>query len=285
MTEYLSLQEAARRLGVHYMTAYRYVRTGMLEAAKEGGTWRVSSDALDRLRRGGDTGPVEPGHRAPWSGRLEARLVAGDARGAWGVVEAAMTAGTEIDELYIDVLSPAMISIGDRWSRGEIDVAVEHRASGIAMRIVGRLGHRFVRRGRTRGGVIVGAPAGEYHSLPVAILGDLLRLRGWEVSDLGADVPSESLVYALRESPDIFAVGLSVTAEENLESLRAACATVRAAAPEVLVVAGGRAVEGDEHARSLGADAFAGGGPAFDELLAVRLTGLGRPADPFAAEG
>ena len=37
----ISLQEAADALGVHYMTAYRYVRTGRLPAVKDGAEWRV----------------------------------------------------------------------------------------------------------------------------------------------------------------------------------------------------------------------------------------------------
>jgi len=37
----MTLQEAAERLGVHYMTAYRYVRTGKLPAEKVGVHWMV----------------------------------------------------------------------------------------------------------------------------------------------------------------------------------------------------------------------------------------------------
>ncbi len=271
MTDHLTLHEAADELGVHYMTAYRYVRTGMLDASKVGGVWQVTREALDRFRDGGERGPVEAGRRAPWSERFEARLLAGDARGAWGVVEAAMTAGAELDEVYLDVLTPAMVSIGDRWATGEIDVAIEHRASGIVMRILGRLGHRFSRRGRSRGSVIVGAPAGEFHALPSAILGDLLRLEGWDVSDLGADVPSDSYVYALGMAPEVFAVGLSVTSEGNLESLRHACAAIRDASPDVLIVVGGRVILDEPQALALGADAYAPGAPAMSELLNSRL--------------
>ncbi|MGI9646146.1 MAG: B12-binding domain-containing protein [Ilumatobacteraceae bacterium] len=271
MTDNLTLHEAADELGVHYMTAYRYVRTGMLDANKSGGVWQVTREAVDRFRAGGERGPVEAGRRAPWSERLEARLLAGDARGAWGVVEAAMTAGAELDEVYLDVLTPAMVSIGDRWAAGEIDVAIEHRASGIAMRLLGRLGPRFNRRGRTRGSVIVGAPEGEFHSLPSAILGDLLRLEGWDVSDLGADVPSDSYVYALGAAPEVFAVGLSVTAEENFESLRTACTAIRDAAPDVLIVVGGRIIHNEDQALTLGADAYAPDAPAMSELLQARL--------------
>src|SRR6056297_2092647 len=39
--DHISLQDAADELGVHYMTAYRYVRTGRLEAEKAGAVWQV----------------------------------------------------------------------------------------------------------------------------------------------------------------------------------------------------------------------------------------------------
>ena len=46
----LTLQEVADELGVHYMTAYRYVRLGVMDAAKSGGVWQVQRSALDRFR-------------------------------------------------------------------------------------------------------------------------------------------------------------------------------------------------------------------------------------------
>jgi len=285
----LTLQAAADALGVHYMTAYRYVRLGLLPAVKVGGTWRVAQRDLDVFRSGGPMGPQLDGgsrRRAPWAGRLEARLIAGDARGAWGVIEAALAAGAELEEIYLDVLSPAMSAIGDRWARGELDVSLEHRASGIAMRIVGRLGPRFVRRGRTRGAVVLGAPAGERHALPVALVADLLRQHGWEVSDLGADVPDESFVHAMLTTPDVAAVGLSVTAEASFDSARRAFAALRASGVSggrggrgesgesgvsgvsgVSLVVGGRAITSQEVGLDLGADLVALDARSFAALL------------------
>jgi excisionase family DNA binding protein len=272
----LTLQEAADELGVHYMTAYRYVRLGVMEASKAGGVWQVQRSALDRFREGAkqaaaSTGPSGKGgarnRRAPWSTRLESRLTAGDAPGAWSVVEAAMAAGAELDEIYLDVLTPAMVSIGQRWAAGELDISIEHRATGIAMRIVGRIGPRFSRRGRSRGIVALGAPAGEFHALPVAMLGDLLRLRGWDVSDFGVDVPSESIAHVIRETPDLLAVGLSAMSSDNLVSLADACAAAHGADPDVFVVVGGHAVADADHARALGADAYAASGSDMDAVL------------------
>lgn len=266
----LTLQEAADVLGVHYMTAYRYVRLGLLPAAKAGGTWRVSPADLDLFQAGGPTGPQVDGgsrRRAPWAERLEARLLAGDARGAWGVIEAALAAGAELEEIYLDVLAPAMGAIGDRWERGELDVSLEHRASGIAMRLIGRLGPRFVRRGRTRGAVVLGAPAGERHALPVALVADLLRQHGWEVSDLGADVPDDSLVHAVVNTPDVVAVGVSVTSDDALASAKQAFTALRAATSGVALVVGGRAITSVEKGLELGADLVALDARGFAQLL------------------
>lgn len=274
----LTLQEAADELGVHYMTAYRYVRLGVMEASKSGGVWQVQRSALDRFRNDSSAPSTAAGkrstraRRAPWASRLESRLIAGDGPGSWSVIEAAMAAGAELDEIYLEVLTPAMISIGERWAAGELDISIEHRATGIAMRIVGRIGPRFSRRGRSRGIVALGAPAGEFHALPIAMLGDLLRLRGWDVSDFGVDVPSESLAHVIRETPDLMAVGLSAMSSDNLTSLADACAAAHQADPEVFVVIGGHAVTSDDHAKSLGADAYAASGSDMDAVLTAHLT-------------
>lgn len=261
----LGLHDAAERLGVHYMTAYRYVRLGLLPAEKVGGVWTVTEADLDAFQSGESAvAPVAGGavgsssrRRAPWSERLEARLVAGDGRGAWTVVESAMTAGASVDEVYLEVIAPAMGRIGARWAAGEFDVSIEHRATGIVQRMLGRLGPRFLRRGRSRGTVLLGAPAGEMHSLPLAMLGDLLRGAGWEVSDLGADTPTESFVRAALETDELVAVGVSVSTAESLDAAADVLAALRHAVGEVFLLVGGVAVRDLDHARELGADGWA----------------------------
>ncbi len=267
----LTLHEAAELLGVHYMTVYRYVRLGVLHATKVGGTWAVAAADLTAFQNAvppaGEAGNAK--RRAPWAARLEARLVAGDTRGAWGVVEAALASGAELDEIYLEVITPAMRNIGQRWAAGELDISVEHRATGIAQRLIGRLGPRFSRRGRPRGAVVIGTPAGERHSLPVAMLGDLLRGDGWEVSDLGADMPVESFVHAVKGTPDLAAIGVSISSPEGLVAAPELLAALREAAPDVKVVVGGVAVRDLDHALQMGATEYAESARAFVDLLAV----------------
>jgi len=263
----LTLHEAAELLGVHYMTAYRYVRLGMLPAEKSGGSWRVARADVEGFRASG-VSPSPSGAR--WAERLEDRLVEGDGTGAWGVVESALQSGMSPDDVYLRAMTPALRSIGDRWETGELDVGIEHRASGIALRLIGRLGPRFLRRGRRRGSVVIGAPAGERHAIAGAMLADLLRGRGWEVSDLGGDVPVTSFVHAASAMADVVAVGLSITGEAHLPSAQATFAAIRSAAPHVLLVAGGAALDaqvGSLTASHLGADAVVADVDAFTALL------------------
>jgi excisionase family DNA binding protein len=253
ITTDVTLQEAAEFLGVHYMTAYRYVRLGTLQAHKSGNVWRVRRDDLDTFRAAVPAaGVARP--PAPWAERLESRLLAGDGGGAWGVVEAALASGGDPRSIYLDVITPAMVSIGERWEKGELDIAMEHRASGVAHRLVGRLGPRFTRRGRTLGTVLVGAPAGEHHSLPVSMVADLIRLEGYEVSDLGADTPPVSFAMAAASLDRLVAVGISVTSPMNLGSAHDTIVLLRDQLNNVPVMVGGNAIQSDDMRLDLGAD-------------------------------
>lgn len=257
MVDQLTLPEAAEVLGVHYMTVYRYVRTGRLPATKDGAEYRVSRADLDAFsatpaRRQGR-------RRADYAGRLEERLLEGDEAGAWSLIEDALTAGVEPAEVHLQILAPALVSIGERWADGSVSVAQEHRASAVAHRLIGRLGPRFARRGRKRGTVVVGAAPRDQHGLPSALLGDLLRSRGFNVIDLGADPPAASWSETVAGAERLVAVAISSTTDGNERNVRAAIKAVRSAA-DVPIVLGGRAVADEAAALALGADVRSGTG-------------------------
>lgn len=263
----ITLHEAAERLGVHYMTAYRYVRTGRLPARKEGAEWRVEVADLDRVRPGDEAEPPRRRRgRTDYVDRLTDRLVAGDEPGAWTVVEQALTAGLAPPDVYVQLLSPALELIGDRWEAGEVTVAEEHEGSAIVLRLIGRLGPRMRRRGRTRGSILLAAPPGDQHGVPVALLGDLLRERGFRVHDLGANVPADSLAETALHAERLVAVGIGATTLDNERNIRAAIAAVRAVVA-VPVVLGGSAIVDAHLAARLGGDAWAPRAPQAIEVF------------------
>lgn len=264
MPEHLTLKEAAEELGVHYMTVYRYVRLGLLPATRDTSGWLIERRDFEALTTPSRSGPARNRH-TPWDRRIEARLVAGDEAGAWKVIEAALAAGATPSGIYTDVLSPAMRRIGDRWARGELDVADEHRATAIAYRLVGRLGPRFARPGRTRGSVVVTTPPGERHGLGASMLADLLRGAHYRVIDLGTDVPLESLVRTVEETDDLVAVCVSAFTRGRDEVVAATLAAAGGAGARVLV--GGTAIRDREHSLALGAAGWAPDAPTAVEVI------------------
>jgi methanogenic corrinoid protein MtbC1 len=141
---------------------------------------------------------------------------------------------------------------------GEWSVADEHRATVVAQRIVGRLGPLFARPGRKRGSVVLGAPAGEQHGLPSAILSDLLRGVRFEVIDVGANTPPESFVESARRSTRLVAVMICATTSGRDAAVRAAIRSVRKSGLTVPILVGGAAVPSADDARGLGADDWSG---------------------------
>lgn len=249
----LTLTEAATEAGLHYMTLYRYVRTGRLPATRQGREWRVARRDVAAL-----TVPTgEPPRRRigsePVRRRVEDRMLAGDEAGAWRIVEDALVSGMGAADVHLRLLVPALADIGERWARGELRVADEHRASVVAGRLVGRLGPHLRTRGARRGTVVVGAVTGDTHALPTAIAADLLRGARFEVVDLGADVPVESFAQAATESVRLRAVVVSVAALPDPSRLAAICGAVRAVV-ETPVLVGGPAC-GPGTAERVGADA------------------------------
>jgi excisionase family DNA binding protein len=272
----VSLHEAARRLKVHYMTAYRYVRSGRLPAHQTDGEWQVMVSDVEafsaaRKQRAKTSTPAKRGSRAAadWPGRFEICLVAGDEVGAENILDDALASGHDLFSLYLEVVSPALVSIGERWHRGELQIHEEHRASNIVARLFARVSSRFAHRGPSRGTVVIGGPTGERHALAITMVADLLRSRGWNVSDIGTDVPATAFANAVNGVDQLRAVCIGVTLRESLGTARESVAAVKAVVPDdVKVFAGGAAVDTDEVARSLGADARASDPRALLALLA-----------------
>jgi excisionase family DNA binding protein len=275
-TATISLHEAADRLGVHYMTVYRYIRLGRLPAHKVGGSWRVDPSDLELVRareptmrpiaQAGSTGSTGR-RRAPWADRLRQRLVVGDTEGSWQVVEAAMASGLGPADIHVDVLGPALHEIGGLWRTGALGIEQEHLATGVAAAIVGRMGPRFRRRGRPHGTVLVAMPIGERHGLGVAMLADILRGDGFSVLNLGPDTPPDSLVAAMRRADAFSAVIVSVVDSSHLAAAADLASAARQCDEGVVVIAGGFAVPDERVARSIGADGWSRDPRRLGELI------------------
>lgn len=270
----LNLKQAALRLGVHYMTVYRYVRQGRLPARQEGTVWIVDAADVERFLAERDAAPAHPA-AVDWQERVRIHLVMGDEVEAWAAVDQALASGVTPQRAFLDLLRGAVVDVGRQVDAGEASPADVHIATVTAQRVAVRLGARFRRRRRSRGHVVLGAPPGELHDLPIAIIADILRLDGFTVLELGADVPPEAFAVAAERAERPTVVGLGVTRVDHIESAREVVAAVRAAAPDVPVLVGGQAVRSAEVAALLGVDAWADG-----ETIVATVSELLLPPSP-----
>jgi excisionase family DNA binding protein len=268
---FLTIEESAARLGVHYMTVYRYVRLGRLPAERRGGRWRIDSRPVERMAAGGQRRPRRAPDPPDRVGRLLSRLVEGDAPGSWSIVEAALAAGAPA-RVYTDLLGPALRELGEGWAAGRFSVADEHRATAVALGIVGQMGPLFRRRGRHRPGqTLLAGVEGDAHTIPLTMVADTLIAGGFEVIHLGANLPTAELVAAAAGKPQLRAVGLSASTDTSAERAGEAIAALRGRLGAVPVVLGGPAVSDERYARKLGADAWAGDAAGAVEVI----SGLG----------
>jgi len=271
----MNLKRAAASLGVHYMTAYRYVRTGRLRARRVGTEWVVAPEDLRAFSgerelssselsgSGGDE--ANPG--VDWRDRLRRTLVTGDETAAWRVLEQALAAGHRPVECYLDLLVGAIDDITGRAAAPTSPVAAEYLATATAARLVARSGARFRRPGRSRGTVVFGAVLGEHHTLAISVVADLVRLEGFNCLELGADVPPEAFAGAASGASRLVAVGVGVTMATNLAVVRQTVDAVHAVDPSIPVVLGGQAAVELAAAGVTGADAWAGDGLRAVEVI------------------
>lgn len=242
--EAVDLADAALRLGVHYQTAYRWVREGRLPAVRVRGRYRLATADVDAFARARDEprdlGP-ERGRRS-W-GRLAKRFLdalrAGDERTAAEVVQRLHAQREPLVEVLDRVVVPGLRRVGEAWAEGSMTVADEHRASEIVERVLATVDRR--RPGRPRGTAVVAAPVGEHHGLPVAMAAAVLRADGWSVEHLGRDVPLDDLAdFCARHRPDL--VVLTATLPASRTAALAARDRLAGAGHAVLVGGAGRSL-------------------------------------------
>ena len=238
--EMLSINDAAERLGLHYMTVYKYVRSGKLAGSKRDGSWHVSLADLNSLS---ESKPAPPGrgHRAlgKKSGLFLQAIVAGDQSGSWSIISNALETGAAVEDVICEVVVPAMRSVGDEWAHGRLQIFEEHRASSIVLATLGRMQGLPQRRGRKRGSVVIACPPLETHGLPAAICAELIRSRGFSPINLGADTPTDTVIDAVNASDEVVAIILSTVRSTPQRVILDAVDEVSASLPETPIMVGG----------------------------------------------
>ena len=154
-------------------------------------------------------------------------------------------------------LTAGMRVVGDRCASKEYfipDMLASAEAVGEAMDILKP--YLEASDVATRGKFVIATVKGDIHDIGKNIVAILLKGTGYEVNDLGIDVPTERIVGVIREyKPDFLGLSALLTTTmlamgEIIEALKQ-----NGLRDKVKVLIGGAAVS-DEYAREIGADAY-----------------------------
>ncbi len=201
-------------------------------------------------------------------------LVGGEDALARSLIERAVGRGVGHVEIYLDVLAPGQVRIGELWHEGRVNTAQEHLATTITLGVMDDL--RQGMKTPTGLGVraVVTPVEGDQHSVGARMFADLLAMDGWEVDFLGTGSPASDLgEFVSQRDADL--VAISSTMPEFLPNVRAATDVIRGgASPIPRIMLGGGALEYTSlDPEALGCDAIASS--ALESVSeARRLVGL-----------
>jgi methanogenic corrinoid protein MtbC1 len=235
----MQLREAADVLGVHYQTAYGWVRRGVLPARKTAHGYEVTDGDVSALaeRRASGTAPPPQIRVRDWSAqadRLHAAIVSGDETAARQIF-GRLARGVAITDLCERVIAPALNRIGADWAAGALNIATEHRASAICERLIAARARQP--QGRPRGVAVTATPPGERHALPALMATVCLREDRWLVHHLAADLPVAEVIRLALDTGAALVV-LSAATAEGGRLARQAVQEITLAIPGICVLAG-----------------------------------------------
>lgn len=145
-----------------------------------------------------------------------------------------------LEEVFLKLVQPTMIEVGEQWHTGRITVTAEHFATQFIRRKLAGLFNTYnITDGR--GLVLVGCAPSEQHDLGALMLSVFLVRHGWQVIYLGPEVPLRDLIDTVRQiQPDMVCMSASTT-ETATQLLEVGRAVLSLAPPAPHFAYGGRA--------------------------------------------
>jgi len=168
----------------------------------------------------------------------------------------ALNAGEAAENILKDGLIPAMDQIGVRFRNNEIfipEVLIAARAMhaglGVLKPILAKSGTSTTTK------IVLGTVKGDLHDIGKNLVGMMLEGAGFEVVDLGIDVPPEKFIQSVKES-GAEVIGMSALLTTTMMQMKSTVEKIKAEGIKVKTVIGGAPVTA-EFAQQIGADGYA----------------------------
>ncbi|MDR1821816.1 MAG: corrinoid protein [Oscillospiraceae bacterium] len=173
-------------------------------------------------------------------------------------VKEAVDAGEDPSAILNDGMIAAMGVVGGKFQANEIFVpemlvAAKTMKKGVEVLKPYLAGDSVGKNGK----YIIGTVAGDLHDIGKNLVALMIESAGFEVIDLGVDVPADKFVEAVKANPDAKLVGASALLTTTMDSLANTVKVLIDAGvkSQVKIMVGGAPVT-QEFADSIGADAY-----------------------------
>ncbi len=167
-------------------------------------------------------------------------------------------AHTPPEELVTQVLIPALDEVGDRFEKGTSFLPQLLQSAGAAQAAFDVVKDAIAARGKSGesfGKIVIATVHGDVHDIGKNIVKVILENYGFEMIDLGKDVPEQDVVDAVKRTGAKL-VGLSALMTTTLPAMERTIAMLREQVPGCVVMVGG-AVLTPDYAKTIGADYYA----------------------------
>ena len=161
-------------------------------------------------------------------------------------------------EVVDEALIPALDIVGAKYEKGTLFLPQLLQAASAAQSALEEIKTAIAQKGEgsaSKGRIVLATVKGDVHDICKNIVRVILENYGFEVLDLGRDVPVETVVDTVREK-DVHLVGLSALMTTTLKSMEETIAALHAAKLDCKIMVGG-AVLTPEYAEKIGADWYA----------------------------
>ena len=206
--------------------------------------------------------------------QLKDAVITGDHVTARQITADALTAGAEPLALVNDHMIPAMDEVGGRFERNEYfvpELLLSARAMKAGMELIRPL--LAARGSEPVGRVVIGTVKGDLHDIGKNLVAAMLEGGGFEVFDLGVNVPPEKFIAKVQET-NATLVGMSALLTTTMPNMKVTIDAFTAAGlrEQVKFMVGGAPVT-QQFADQIGSDGYAENAPAA-VALAKRLVGV-----------
>lgn len=154
-------------------------------------------------------------------------------------VKAAVDGGANPSEV-LESMTAAMDTVGEKFQKNEIYVPEMLVAAKTMQRGVNTLKPFLGDASAAKyGKFILGTVAGDLHDIGKNLVGMMIESAGFEVIDLGVDVPAEKFVETIKANPDCKLVGLSALLTTTMDNMEATVKAIKDAGLPVTIMVGG----------------------------------------------